>query len=52
MENGTITQQEREDYEAPGPFSLVSYLKAMLKGDFYDVAGQGDSAEWGDPPPD
>ena len=35
MEDGTITQQEKEDYEAPGPFSLVSYLKAMLKGDFY-----------------
>ena len=35
MENGTITQQERENYEAPGPFSIVSYLKAMLKGDFY-----------------
>ena len=35
MENGTITQQEKEDYEAPGPFSLVTYLQAMLKGDFY-----------------
>ena len=35
MEDGTITQQEREDYEAPGPFSLVTYLQAMLKGDFY-----------------
>ena len=35
MEDGTITQQEKDDYEAPGPFSLVSYLKAMLKGDFY-----------------
>ena len=33
--DGTITQNEREDYEAPGPFSLVTYLQAMLKGDFY-----------------
>ena len=35
MEDGTITRQEREDFEAPGPFSLVTYLQAMLKGDFY-----------------
>ena len=33
--DGTITQNEKEDYEAPGPFSLVTYLQAMLKGDFY-----------------
>ena len=33
--DGTITQNEKEDYEAPGPFSLVSCLQAMLKGDFY-----------------
>ena len=63
MEDGTISQQEKEDYEAPGPFSLVPYLRAMLKGDFYadeitiivisyDAAGQGDSAKWGDPPSD
>ena len=35
MKEGTITQQEREDFEAPSPFSLVTYLQAMLKGDFY-----------------
>ena len=35
MDDGTTTQQEREDYEAPRPFSLVTYLQAMLKGDFY-----------------
>ena len=33
--DGTITQNDKEDYEAPGPFSLVTYLQAMLKGDFY-----------------
>ena len=33
--DGTITQNEKEDYEAPGPFSLVTYLQAVLKGDFY-----------------
>ena len=35
MADGSITRNEREDYEAPGPFSLVSYLQAMLKLDFY-----------------
>ena len=35
MGDGTIAQQEKEDFEAPGPFSLVTYLQAMLKGDFY-----------------
>ena len=25
----------KKDFEAPGPFSLVTYLQAMLKGDFY-----------------
>ena len=35
MDDSTTIQQEREDYEAPGPFSLVTYLQAMLKGDFY-----------------
>ena len=33
--DGTITQNEKEDYEVPGPFSLVTYLQATLKGDFY-----------------
>ena len=27
--------RKKKDFEAPGPFSLVSHLKAMLKGDFY-----------------
>ena len=35
MADGTITQNEKDDYVAPGPFSLVTYLQAMLKGDFY-----------------
>ena len=35
MADGSITQQEKEDFETPGPFSLVTYLQAMLKGDFY-----------------
>ena len=34
-QDGTITQQEREDYECPGPFSLVSYLKALMKRTFW-----------------
>ena len=32
---GTLTQEEKEDYEAPGPFSLVTYLKALIKKKFY-----------------
>ena len=33
--DGTITQQEKEDYECPGPFSLIGYLKALLKRKFW-----------------
>ena len=33
---GTLTPpQEKEDFEAPGPFSLVTYLKALIKRKFY-----------------
>ena len=32
---GTLTQEEKEDYEAPDPFSLVTYLKALIKKKFY-----------------
>ena len=35
MADGSITQQEKEDFEALGPFYLVAYLQAMLKGDLY-----------------
>ena len=30
-----LTQQEKDDYEAPGPFSLVGYLRALLKRKFW-----------------
>ena len=32
--DGVLTQQEKDDYEAPGPFSPVGYLKALLKRKF------------------
>ena len=32
---GTLTSEEKEDFEAPGPFSLVTYLKALMKRRFY-----------------
>ena len=31
----TLTQQEKEDYECPGSFSLIGYLKALLKRKFW-----------------
>ena len=31
----TLTQQEKEDYECTGPFSLIGYLKALLKRKFW-----------------
>ena len=34
-QDGTITQQEKEDFECPGPFSLISYLKALMKRTFW-----------------
>ena len=34
MAEGTITDQEKE-YEEPGPFSIASYLEALLKPIFY-----------------
>ena len=29
------SQQEKDEYEAPGPFSLVGYLKALLRRKFW-----------------
>ena len=31
----TLTPKEKEDFEAPGPFSLVTYLKALIKRRFH-----------------
>ena len=33
--DGTVTPQERSDFNEPGPFSLVSYLEAFLDKGFY-----------------
>ena len=33
--DGTLTPQERSDFNEPGPFSLVSYLEAFLDKVFY-----------------
>ena len=33
--DGTITQQEKEDFECPGPFSLIGYLKALMRRNFW-----------------
>ena len=33
--DNVLTQQEEEDYEAPGPFSLVGNLRALLKRKFW-----------------
>ena len=30
----TITDQEKEEYEEPGPFSIASYLESLLKSNF------------------
>ena len=30
-----LTVQERQDFNEPGPFSIVSYCEALLKSDFY-----------------
>ena len=35
MQDDTITPQEKEDYECPGPFSLKGYLHALLKRKFW-----------------
>ena len=35
MAEGTITDQEKEEYEEPGPLSIASYLEALLKPTFY-----------------
>ena len=34
-QDGTLTPQERSDFNEPGPFSLVSYLEAFLDKGFY-----------------
>ena len=34
-QDGTLTPQERRDFNEPGPFSLVSYLEAFLDKGFY-----------------
>ena len=35
LAEGTITDQEKEEYEEPGPFSIASYLEVLLKPSFY-----------------
>ena len=35
MDEGTVTDQEKEEYEEPGPFSIASYLESLLKPSFY-----------------
>ena len=30
-----LTQQQREEYLEPGPFSVITYLENLLKPDFY-----------------
>ena len=34
--DNVLTQQEKDDYEAPGLFSLVGYLRALLKRKFWE----------------
>ena len=33
--DGTLTPEERSDFNEPGPFSLVTYLEAFLDKGFY-----------------
>ena len=33
--DGTLTPEERSDFNEPGPFSLVTYLEAFLDKRFY-----------------
>ena len=33
--SGQLTDQERQEFNEPGPFSITSYCKAFLKSDFY-----------------
>ena len=35
LAEGTITDQEKEEYEEPGPFCIASYLEALLKPSVY-----------------
>ena len=32
---GQLTDQERQEFNEPGPFSIKSYCEALLKSDFY-----------------
>ena len=34
-EEGTLTQEEVEDHNTPGPFSYLGYMKALLKEGFW-----------------
>ena len=33
--SGQLTDLERQEYNEPGPFSIMSYCEALLKNDFY-----------------
>ena len=33
--SGQLTDQEREEFNEPGPFSITSYCEALLKSNFY-----------------
>ena len=33
--SGQLTDQERQEFSEPGPFSITSYCEALLKSDFY-----------------
>ena len=33
--SGQLTDQERQEFNEPGPFSITSYCEALLKSDFY-----------------
>ena len=35
LKDGTLTSEEKRDFNEPGPFSLVSYLEAILDKGFY-----------------
>ena len=35
LKDGTLTPEEKRDFHEPGPFSLVTYLKAFLEKGFY-----------------
>ena len=55
LAEGTITDQEKVEYEEPGSFSIASYLEALLKPSFYSdpkdhlnvIQDQDKCAGWG-----